>query len=127
MLELLGSFRLSREVYKTIQFVSSTCRLYHHELDELSKNQTEDNVKKENELKLEFDQYKTEHLRQLEGIEQLQDSFELAENAPELRKISGEIIEFMIQWKEAQELNGDMTATDYENNLFNEEFFKTLS
>ncbi len=93
----------------------------------MSKNQTEINVKKKNELESEFDQYKTEHLQKLERIEQLQERFELAENAPELRKISGEIIEFMLKLKEAEELNGDMTVTDYERNLFNEEYFQMLS
>jgi hypothetical protein len=75
LLELLGAYKLSRKVYKTKNFVSTTCRLYERELSELSKNQSEENSKKESELKLEYDQYKKEHLRELVGIEPLQERF----------------------------------------------------
>ncbi len=64
LFELLGAYKLSRKVYKTIHFVSTTCRLYERELSEFSKNQSEENSKKESESKLEYDQYKKEHLRE---------------------------------------------------------------
>jgi hypothetical protein len=41
LLELLGEYSLSREVYKKIFFVSSACRLYDKELRELAEDKSE--------------------------------------------------------------------------------------
>ena len=87
LLELLGQYKLSREAYKSIRFVDSVCKLYRSEINILKKSniKNEETRKKELALRIDYSQYLAMHFRENEGIEVLQESFELAENMVELK------------------------------------------
>jgi hypothetical protein len=66
---------------------------------------------------MEFSQFLAEHLRESEAIQVLQETYELASNNGDLMKVKTSLCDLKGRMKDSS------TLIEYEQNLFNDEFF----
>ncbi len=70
---------------------------------------------------MEFSQFLAEHLRENEAIQVLQETYELASNNRDLMKVKTSLCDLKGRMKDQS------TLIQYEQNLFNDDFFEGFS